>query len=150
MDNEVFLAVNKLMKIQRRHKQMIDTEVAEIGIHRTHHRILMHLARNGNLLSQKELAEHLEITPAAISCALQKLEADNYIERKLGTDNRFNEINITEKGRIVVENTRALFLKVDNSLFDGFSENELSFFISSLEKILANMDKGDKVNEKMV
>ncbi len=143
MENDVFLAVNKLIKIQRKHKCLIDTHVAEIGIHRTQHRILMHLARKGNLPSQKELAEHLEVTPAAVTGALQKLEADNYIERKLGVDNRFNEINITEKGRVVVENTRALFSRVDNSLFEGFSQKELTNFIFSLDKILANLRNGE-------
>ncbi len=142
MENEIYSAVNKLMKIQRGHKQIIDSHVFEIGIHRTQHRILMHLARRGFLPSQKELAEHLELTPAAVTCALQKLENDGFIERKLGSDNRFNEITITEKGREIVEKTRALFSTVDNSLFKDFTEAELHEFTLYLERILLNM-KGE-------
>ncbi len=148
MNNEIFFAVNRLMKINREHKHIIDSQVADIGIHRTQHRILMHIARKGNLPSQKELAEHLDVTPAAISGALQKLESDKYIERKLGSDNRFNEITITEKGREIVEKTRERFSSVDNSLFRDFTPEELTLFSGYLERILVNM-KG-AADEKMV
>ncbi len=149
MDQNTFIAINKLMKINHAHKHLIDSQVAEIGLHRTQHRILMHLARKGNLSSQKELAAHLEITPAAISGALQKLESDGYILRSLGTDNRFNEITITDKGREIVEKTRMLFSHVDDRLFEGFSEEELSAFTGYLERIIANL-RGNEQNEKMV
>lgn len=149
MDNKFFSAINKLINVQKKHKSLIDSEVSSIGIHRTQHRALMYLSKKGNLLSQKELAEHLDITAAAVTQLLQKLEADGYIERNLGEDNRFNEINITEEGKKVVEKTRVLFSKVDSSLFDGFTEEELDTFTLLLEKILDNI-KGDTKNEKMV
>ena len=149
MDNQIFSAVNDLMKINRMHKCLLDSIVTEIGIHRTGHRILMYLARNGNLLSQKELADYLEVTPATVTGSLQRLESDGYIERKLGADNRFNEIAITKKGREIVARTRTLFSAVDNSLFIGFSDDELSDFAVYLDRILKNL-KGAQENEKMV
>ncbi len=149
MDNKVFTAVNKLMKINRAHKHLIDSQVAKIGIHRTQHRILMHLAKTGHLPSQKHLAEVFEISPAAITGALQKLEGDGYIERKVGTDNRFNEVIITEKGKEVIERTRALFTEVDDSLFEGFSDTDLADFSAYLDKIIVNL-KGKEENETMV
>ncbi len=148
MNNKIYMAINKLIKINREHKRMIDSKVAEIGIDRTRHRILMYLGRTGNLPSQKQLAEYFEVTPAAITGALQKLESDCYIERKLGTDNRFNEITITEKGKDIVELTRELFSSVDDSLFLGFSEKEIDEFSEYLERISANM-RGEDKNEKM-
>ncbi len=143
MDNKIYTAINKLLKINRAHKCLIDSSVSEIGIHRTGHRILMHLARKGNLPSQKELAKHLDITPAAVTGALQKLENDGYIIRNAGSDNRFNEINITDKGRDVVEKTKAMFADVDNSLFAGFTGEEIEDFTAYLERIIANL-KGEE------
>ncbi len=142
MESNINIAVNKLMKVSRLHKRLIDSRVTEIGIHRTGHRILMHLARAGGLPSQKTLAEHFEITPAAITGALQKLENDGCIQRNIGTDNRFNEITITEKGREIVENTKKLFSMVDESLFEGFTDGEISEFSSYLERIITNL-KGE-------
>ncbi len=144
MESKVFTAINKLIKINRAHKSLIDSRVAEIGMHRTGHRILMRLAREGALPSQKKLAEHLEITPAAVSGALQKLESDGYIARKLGSDSRFNEITITEKGKEAVEKTKALFSEVDDTLFVGFSEEEIADFSGYLERIITNLKGREK------
>ncbi len=135
-------AVDMMIKTDRMHRCLIDSKVHDIGIHRTQHRILMHLARRGSLPSQKELADHLDITPAAVTGALKKIEQDGYIERTLGHDNRFNEIKITEKGRELVERTRKIFTSTDKSLFEGFSEEELDTYIGFLEKMQNNMKKG--------
>lgn len=132
-------AVDMMIRTDHMHRAMIDSRVKEIGVHRTQHRILMHLARHGRLPSQKELAEHLDITPAAVTGALKKIERDGYIERTLGQDNRYNELQITEKGRELVKLTRRLFSEADISMFDGFSEEELSTYIACLEKLQENM-----------
>ena len=138
-DTKISSAVGMMIRTDIMHKQLIDSAVSEIGIHRTQHRILMHIARNNRLDSQKSLAEHIGITPAAITGALKKLERDGYIRRKQGNDNRFNEVEITELGSETVEKTKKLFSAVDKSLFEGFSDDELDKYISLLEKIDKNI-----------
>ena len=123
------------------HKALIDSRARVIGIHRTQHRILMHLARHGALTSQKELAEHLDITPAAVTGALKKIEQDGYIVRTLGHDNRYFEIRITDKGREIVNITRKLFYDADRSMFDGFTDDEISMYIRCLEKLESNIKR---------
>ncbi len=139
MDTLVFTAINRLLKINRVHKRRIESQVAEIGVHRTQHRILMVLARTGHLPSQKQLAQRFDLTPAAITGAVQRLESDGYIARSLGADNRFNEITITDKGREMVETTRERFAAVDETFFEGFSEQELVEFSAYLERIIENV-----------
>ncbi len=122
---------------------------------RTAHRTLMHLAKSGHLTSQKELAEHLEITPAAVTGVLQRLEADGYIKRTLGSDNRYNEISITEKGIETVEISKGAFREVDRSIFDGFTNEEFDLLIDFLDRGKKNLEKYEaelrkKQNEKMV
>lgn len=134
-------AVEMMIRTDHMHRAMIDSRVREIGVHRTQHRILMHLARHERLPSQKQLAEHLDVTPAAVTGALKKLERDGYVERTLGQDNRYNELFITEKGRELVKLTRKLFSEADLCMFEGFSEEELSAYTSCLEKMQANIRK---------
>ncbi len=134
-------AINMMIKTDHMHKAMIDCRVRSLGIHRTQHRILMHLAKYDKLPSQKELAEHLDVTPAAITSALKKIENGGYVERTLGHDNRFNELCITEKGRELVKQTREIFSEADASMFEGFSNEELDTYISCLEKLQANIRK---------
>ena len=128
-----------LMHTGRLHKSLIASRVKDIGIHRTQHRILMHLARHEKLPSQKELAEHLEVTPAAVTLAIKQIEQDGYIKRTLGKDSRFYEIEITERGRELVALTRALFSEADSLMFEGFSEEELEKFAGYLGRIQHNI-----------
>ena len=148
MDKYLSLAIDKMIHTEHMHKSLIDSKVREIGIHRTQHRILMRLARCGRLPSQKELAERLEVTPAAIMIALKKLEGNGYVSKTLGRDTRFNEIEITEKGRALVKLTRETFSRTDKSLFRGFSEDELKLYISFLEKIQKNIANSDEEGER--
>ncbi|MBE6644016.1 MAG: MarR family transcriptional regulator [Ruminococcaceae bacterium] len=137
---KVSRAVNLLIHINRAHKKMLDSGVcSRIGFHRTQHIILMHLARHNSLPSQKELAEHLGVTAAAVTGALKKLECDGYIERKMGGDNRYNEISITDVGRQVVEESKLMFQKMDQSLFIGFTDDEISSLIEYLERVENNL-----------
>ena len=108
-EEKISSAVNTMIQTDRMHKHLLDSNVSKIGIHRTQHRVLMHIARRGKLESQKSLADHIGITPAAITGVLQKLESDGYIERAQGTDNRYNEVNVTERGRALVEESFLMF-----------------------------------------
>ncbi len=139
--DKIFAAVNNMIQTDRMHKHLLDSNVSKIGLHRTGHRVLMHIAINKKLFSQKSLAEHIGITPAAITGVLKKLEKDGYIIKEQGDDNRYNEIKLTELGHKVVLESRALFSRLDMSLFEGFSESELDGYIHYLEKIQANIKK---------
>ena len=154
-ESKIFKATGMLLHTGRLHKTLIDARVREIGIHRTQHRILMHLARCEKLPSQKELAEHLDVTPAAVTLAIKQIEKDGYIKRTLGKDSRFYEIEITEKGREMVTLTRELFSAVDAKMFDGFSDEELDDFIGFMERLQNNIKsqiptERKNTNEKMV
>ena len=140
-DDKLARAIEMMIRTDHMHKAMIDSRVREIGIHRTQHRILMRLARCEKLPSQKDLAEHLDVTPAAVCGALKKIEEDGYVERTLGQDNRYNELRITDKGRELVKLTREMFSEADRSMFDGFSEAELEGYIAALEKLQANIKR---------
>lgn len=137
-------AVEMMMRAGRMHRSVIDARVKDVGIHRTQHRILMRLAGCEKLPSQKEMAEHLDVTPAAVCGALKKLEDDGYVERSLGHDNRFNELRITDKGRELVALSRELFAAADTEMFDGFTEQELDAYISALEKICSNLERQER------
>ena len=143
-DTRLSRAVEMMIKVNKLHRAMIDMQTKEIGIHRTQHRILIHLDKDGALPSQRELATKLDITPAAVTVALKKLENDGYIERTLGQDTRYNEIKITEKGRELLDRTHELFLRVDSAMLEGFSAEELDSYIAYLERMQKNIQKQTK------
>ncbi len=151
-ETQILKAVDMMIRTDRIHKTLIDSRAKELGIHRTQHRILMHLERKGSLPSQKELADHLDVTPAAVTGALKKIESDGYVKRTLGKDNRFYELRITEKGRALVNKTREIFSSTDISLFEGFTDEELESYIACLEKLQKNIKarlEGDQSGGKI-
>lgn len=146
-ESKLSMAINMMIKTDHMHRALIDSRVGSLGIHRTQHRILMHLARHEKLPSQKELAEHLDVTPAAVTVALKKIEANGYVERTLGHDNRYNELRITEKGKDLVKKTRSIFCEADSKMFEEFTDEELDIYIACLEKLQANIRKQSERKE---
>ena len=146
--DKIFFAVNTMVHTHIMHKQLIDSRVASIGLHRTQHRILMHISENNRLDSQKALAEHIRVTPPAITGALKKLEGSGYIKKIQGSDNRYNSVEITESGKEIIEKTKALFSETDKILFEGFTEEEIDCYLSCLEKIQKNINSSLKNIDK--
>ena len=63
------------------HRRSIEKWATDAGMHRSQHRMLMYLNKCENTPAQKDLANHFDISPAAVAVTLKKLESDGYIER---------------------------------------------------------------------
>lgn len=134
--------MGKLMSIMRDHKSVVDWFVNETNLHKSQHRLLMNLARLGNNVSQRDLAETLNITPAAVAVTLKKLEKNGLVGRKMAEkDNRYNEVVLTEKGKKIVKESYKVFKYADEKMFDGFSLEELNAFEGYLNRIKDNLSK---------
>ena len=135
-------AMRKLTRVMRRHLAYVDRQIGDLGIHHGQHRMLIQLTDpNISLSSQKELAEILGISPAAVATSLKRLEREGYVSRSMtDEDNRRNEIRITEKGLARVNESRAVFEATDEALFAGFSPEEIRLFTAFLERLEDNLD----------
>ncbi len=132
--------VGALITTNRAHKSMVEKYVDQTGMHRSQHHLLMIIARSPKVPSQKELAEKLKISPAAVAVTLKKLEKLGYIERCAAeTDNRYNEIRISPKGKVLLEDTRNMFEKLDKAVFDGFSPEDFDRFLDYMNRIQQNI-----------
>lgn len=143
--------VGMFIKTDRLHRQAFESLVGELGIHRSQHRMLMHLAKGE--MSQTELAAHLEISTAAVAVTIKKLEAGGYIEKKTAeNDSRFNEIKITERGREIVNASEARFSEVDSAMLKGISPEALEQFVACLEIMQKNLKElcSEKTEEELL
>lgn len=128
------------IKANRLHRAYCDKLLTKFNMHRSQHIILMELARQKTKASQKELADRLEISPAAVAVMIKKLEKGGYISKNSAEgDNRFNEIAITGKGRETVQTTHQYFMEVDKTLFAGISEQELGTLERCFVKMADNL-----------
>lgn len=134
-------AIRMMITTDRMHKRLFDTKLCDLGIHRSAHMILINIHKNGGIGSQKQLANIVGITPAAVTGALKTLEKKGYITRTLGRDTRYNEVNVTEAGALLLASAKSMFTEVDETLFEGFTEGEFDMYISCLNKMQNNIEK---------
>ena len=129
----------KLIETNKLHKMAIEKAVDKIGLHRNRHHLLMYIARHESFASQREIANGLGVTPAAITMSLTALERDGLIMRKSGADPRSNEITVTDKGRELIAGSRAHFTEVDMQTFADFSGEEIDALENCLDKMINNL-----------
>ena len=140
MNGKYSSAIGSMIHTNRMHRRAIESIVEQTGIHHSQHRILMHLSHGGEHFSQKELAEHFGVSAAAITAAIVKLEREGYVERT-AADGRKNEIKITDKGKNIVEHSERHFERIDEMLFDGFTDDEIELYRSFLDRMQMNASK---------
>ena len=134
--------LHEFIGVTRYHRRAFENAVRGMGIHHSGHRILMFLAQNEGTPSQKEIAERFEITPAAVTGTLKKLEKGGYIERRIcPEDGRSNRIVLTKKGEEVAEQSKVMFEAVDRQMFEKVTEEEQELLHSCMQQMLANLKK---------
>jgi DNA-binding MarR family transcriptional regulator len=139
---EIQKTVHAFISADILHRRTIEQWANDAGMHRSGHRMLMHLTRCGNTPTQKDLAKHFDISPAAVAVTLKKLESDGYIEREKcasSSDSRYNEIKITERGKEAALASRKFFHHVDSEAFKNFTADELETFTALLERMQENL-----------
>ena len=141
-DSPYMNAARMLMRIMRRHHACVERRIGDMGIHHSQHRTLMELIkRQDQAPSQRELAEIMGVSPAAVTTILKKMEKEGLVSRSMtDEDNRKNRILITEKGLSTVKESHDVFEDTDRAMFAGFTPEEMALFRSFLARMEENLD----------
>lgn len=111
------------------------------GINHTQYLILKCLSHLG---PQKavQLAEVTQITPGAITSATDKLVAEEYAERKGDKeDRRVVYLEITDKGKELVESLTQAQNNVTKKFFQGLPDEDIQHLIRIYNKISENLEQ---------
>ncbi|WP_066715668.1 MarR family winged helix-turn-helix transcriptional regulator [Clostridium sp. Marseille-P299] len=139
--------VKEFRSANHAHRRIVEQSLQETGVYRSQHQLLMYISRHLNQ-SQTEIAEGMEVTPATVAVSLKKLEKGGYIEKIVDeNDNRFNKIEITEKGGTIVKDSIRIFQSIDKVMFQDFSVEELlqlQDFMIRIKKNLGEIDLSSK------
>ena len=139
--DELTKKATQLLRIRDHEHRRIITQIVQqcTGISHSQHLLLMQLHFH-SFKSQKELASHLNISPAAVTMSLKKLETEGYVEKNINPkDTRFNFVTLTPKGKHVVTYSMELFQAIDNTIFTGFSQEEIEALSGYIERITKNL-----------
>ena len=84
----------------------------------------------------------MRFTEGAMSCAVKRLLKLNILEQKaLESDQRYNRLVVTEKGRAIIEKHKDYLFRCFKDIFSGFNYEELDKLRELLHRINTNIDK---------
>lgn len=130
--------LNLFRQVDQSFKRVADKRVTDTGLYRSQHRMLMILGKHPDC-SQTELAEMLDISPAAVAVTLKKLEKAGYISKQCNVeDNRINHVVMTEKGKKAIDISLVYFKEIENALLMGFSKEEMELLEGFFLRIIKN------------
>ena len=135
--------IGKMILITKEHRTAVNRYVERNDLQKSQHRLLLvlsHLIEESSNVSQRDLAESLNVTPAAVAVTLKKLEKNGIVSKTTSeTDNRYNELSITEKGRQIVKDSKKAFRSTDMQIFKDFTTEEMEQLLSFLGRMEANL-----------
>ena len=135
--------VHSMLKLCNKQKYVTETRLnrEKIGIFPAQHRLLMELSTM-KTINQRDLSMKLNVSPATVTVSIKNLVKEGYIiKQNLEKDNRYNMLEITDKGKGIVEKSLAIFDSIDEKMFRSFSDEELSTLNNMLTRMYNNLSE---------
>lgn len=151
MENLVFDTIGfVLLKVFRAHQRLVRCKMRYLGLHRGQPPVLFALYENDGM-SNSEMAEYLEITPATLTNKVKRMEKSQLVVRRGDPDDeRLSRIYLTDKGRGLMDTLRGSMLDMDEILLSGFSDFETQQLKNLLAKIVENVDSYQSKPDKPI
>jgi DNA-binding MarR family transcriptional regulator len=103
--------------------------------------IIYHLAQQKGL-NQKDLVEKLNITPASVSNLVNQMESEGLLVKVQDEkDGRKFCLSLTEKGQSLVSQVIDSWLKIQEEITEGFTNEEQATFLRLLKRAEQNLDE---------
>ena len=131
----------KLKDIHHLRSNLAQMSLNSIGLHFGHPRILFTIDHLEGA-SQKELAEHLHVTPASLATSLKRLQKAGFLARSSDDhDQRVNKIELTDRGRKAIRICKTQLFSIDQLMHAGFSVEEQEQLAGYLDRMYLNLEK---------
>jgi DNA-binding MarR family transcriptional regulator len=103
---------------------------------------LLHLIKENDGSTQKDLANYFNIKYSSMSQRINKLEALGYIKR-VHEDGNFknNRIYITKEGKLAATQCKRINNDIEKKMYKGISKKDIQIFENVLIKMTDNINK---------
>ena len=97
----------------------------------------------------KDIEQELNITKSVASNLVKRMVQNGLVELEVSpSDKRAKFVHLTEKSRSQMKQVKSFFDRMNSSLLDGISEENLAIFEEVMGQLQANVEKiGDKNEE---
>jgi len=129
-----------LAHLTQAYRSMLDGLMDGVGLHRGQVTVLCRLfERDG--MTQSEIADRLSVQGATITNMLQRMEEAGLVSRRRDPqDNRLVRVYLTDKGRSKERSIVEQAFRVEQSVFEGLSDEERAVLRSMMKVMLRNME----------
>ena len=112
-------------------------------------RFLDHCEQKEELVLIKDIEQELNITKSVASNLVKRMVQNGLVELEVSpSDKRAKFVHLTEKSRSQMKQIKSFFDRMNRSLLDGISEENLLIFEEVLGKLQANVEKIGGKNEE--
>lgn len=134
-------------QINQSHRAAVQARLNAAGLGEVGHPMLLSILESSQNVAgqcgchaQRDLADLLHISPAAVANSLKSLEKGGYIRREPSAgDARRNMVLLTEKGMQAVHGCHTVIDEVAEQMLDGFSQEERMQLMSFRRRMLHNL-----------
>ena len=140
MEGEKDFSFDRLLAvICRLQATRADQAMDKIGLFRGQAFLLTILSHHDGL-THSEIAQKMNISPAAVTKIIQRMEKLNYIQRCPDpNDERISRVFLQEEGKAVIQQIRHSFDEIDGIIIAGLSDEERETFKALLLRVLDNL-----------
>lgn len=142
MDEEVSIG-KKINILAKRIHRRISQETSKYGITGVQGRVLGFIFHRSDKkdIFQKDIEEELDIRRSSVTSVLNLMEKNGYIKRvSVYEDARLKKIVLTEKGLEIQRNVYSLIMKIEESLKNELSEDEVKILVSLIDRLCKKID----------
>lgn len=126
--------------VARRWRAALDASLADAGLSDATWSPLMHIARSGGGISQKELAARIGIDGSTLVRLLDLLAGKGLIERRQdAADRRANLLFLTPAGRAAVRKVQHILDRVETEMLADFDDDAVAVLMADLDAIDARI-----------
>lgn len=92
--------------------------------------------------TMKELAQRLGVTTGTLTTMIDRLEQNEFVERKPNPDDRRSYIlSLTRKGAFEFEKHHQFHIQLSEEISAGFSESELASFDAYMKRVIGQIQQ---------
>lgn len=143
MNEEIYIGKKINMFAKRLHRK-IGKEASQYGLTAVQGRILGFIYHRSDKtdIFQRDIEEELDIRRSSVTSVLQLMEKNELIKRvSVSEDARLKKIVLTEKGLEIQRTVYASIVKIEESLRDGLSEDEVKTLINLMDRLIEKIDE---------
>lgn len=139
MQGEMEGVMTMIMRLARLQFQYMRSQLEQLDLYPGQPQLLLALKARENV-SQRELAQAMEVTPATLTVMLRRMDAKHLVSRASDPqDMRVTRLRLTESGREKVREIETVITQA-NAVLDGlFTPEELRAVSGMMQRVCAQL-----------